>query len=144
MTKKRLVVILIVAGLLSGLAGFCAGKFTVEIVRTARGEDTDLRAIARIVEILLTPEEGEVIATSESPEGRCYRIEARLYSGGATSDWAVRAFIIDGSYRKQIYFQYHEHEADISWLSDSVVVINGIELDLSKNERYDYRWPNIR
>lgn len=41
--------------------------------------------------------------------------------------------------KKLIYNAYHEYEADIEWISNSQVSINEKELDLSKNETYDWR-----
>ena len=81
----------------------------------------------------------DVIETSTSADG-AYTITAYLNSGGATTDFAVLCSVRDETTGKErnLYWKYHCYDADIHWLSDTVVNINGIELDVSK-DTYDYR-----
>ena len=39
---------------------------------------------------------------------------------------------------RNIYWNYHCSTADIEWVDDKTVIINGIELDVTK-DLYDYR-----
>ena len=82
---------------------------------------------------------GELICTSTSPNGD-YIIQAYLCDGGATTDQAIRAEVLNNASGKvrNIYWQYHAYEADIEWLSDTLVRINGVELDV-RTDAYDYR-----
>lgn len=82
---------------------------------------------------------GELIHTSSSPNGN-YTILAYLCDGGATTDQAIRAEVLDAASGKvrNIYWQYHAYDAEITWLSDTVVRINEVELDV-RTDYYDYR-----
>lgn len=82
---------------------------------------------------------GELIRTSSSPNGS-YTIQAYLCDSGATTDQAIRAEVLnnDSGKVRNIYWQYHAYDADIEWLSDTLVRINGVELDV-RTDAYDYR-----
>lgn len=80
----------------------------------------------------------ELIAVSTSPSGT-YTVEAYLVNGGATVDWAVKAYLINDPDMKIIFNQYHQSKAEINWINDDIISINGISLDLSKGETYDWR-----
>lgn len=82
---------------------------------------------------------GELIRTSSSPNGN-YTIMAYLCDGGATTDQAIRAEVLDDVSGKvrNIYWQYHAYDAEITWLSDTLVRINDVELD-ARTDVYDYR-----
>ena len=67
----------------------------------------------------------ELIAESTSPDGT-YTVNAYVSDGGATTPYTV------------IYWQYRENAADITWVDDDTVKINGVILDVP-NETYDYR-----
>ena len=82
---------------------------------------------------------GKLICTSTSQNGD-YTIQAYLCDGGATTDQAIRAEVLNNASGKvrNIYWQYHAYDADIEWLSDTKVRINGVELDV-RTDVYDYR-----
>ena len=82
---------------------------------------------------------GELICTSTSPNGG-FTIQAYLCDGGATTDQAIRAEVLNNASGKvrNIYWQYHTYDADIEWLSDTQVRINDVELDV-RTDVYDYR-----
>lgn len=82
---------------------------------------------------------GELISASTSPNGD-YTIQAYLCDGGATTDQAIRAEVLNNTSGKvrNIYWQYHAYDADIEWLSDTQVRINSVELDV-RTDVYDYR-----
>ena len=66
-----------------------------------------------------------MIAESTSPDGT-YTVNAYVSDGGATTPYTVS------------YWQYRENAADITWVDDDTVKINGVILDVP-NETYDYR-----
>ena len=82
---------------------------------------------------------GELLRTSTSPNGN-YTIMAYLCDGGATTDQAIRAEVLDNVSGKvrNIYWQYHAYDAEITWLSDTLVRINDVELDV-RTDSFDYR-----
>ncbi len=75
---------------------------------------------------------------SSSPNGKItlevYRVEA-----GATVDFSIKVYRIQGTQKVLIYNAYHEYEATIQWVNDNIVRINGRELNLSQGETYDWR-----
>jgi len=81
----------------------------------------------------------EVITVSDSPDSS-YTVTAYLNNGGATTDYAVLCAVKNKKTDKErnIYWNYHCRTADIQWLNDQTVCINGIELDVTKDS-YDYR-----
>ena len=81
----------------------------------------------------------EVITVSYSPDSS-YTVTAYLNNGGATTDYAVLCAVKNNKTGKErnIYWNYHCSTADIQWLDDKSVSINGIELDVTK-DKYDYR-----
>lgn len=81
----------------------------------------------------------EIINVSESPDAS-YTVTAYLNSGGATVDFAVLCAVKNNETgeERNIYWNYHCSTADIQWLDDKTININGIELDVTKDE-YDWR-----
>lgn len=84
--------------------------------------------------------EGEFLHLTESPNGD-YTVKAYVSESGATVADAVRVEVIYHQKidkTKNIYWGYRESEAEIIWLDNDTVSINGIELDVRK-EVYDWR-----
>ena len=84
--------------------------------------------------------EGEFLQLIESPKGD-YTVKAYVSESGATVADAVRVEVIYHQKRdktKNIYWGYRESEAEIIWLDNDTVSINGIVLDVRK-EVYDWR-----
>lgn len=81
----------------------------------------------------------EVICEVDSPNGE-NTVIMYLNNGGATTDYAVLGSVRDNQTEKErnIYWQYHCEDAEVKWVSDETVVINGVELDVWEDE-YDYR-----
>jgi len=81
----------------------------------------------------------EVLTKSISPDSQ-YTVTAYLNNGGATTDYAVLCSVVNHETGKSrnIYWNYHCEEADITWKDKDTVVINGVELDVDKDS-YDYR-----
>lgn len=76
--------------------------------------------------------------SSESPDGK-YNLEAYRTEPGATVDYSVRVYMINGNQKEIIYNAYHESEAKIDWVDNTTVSINGKTLDMSSGETYDWR-----
>lgn len=81
------------------------------------------------------------ICTSTSPD-KTYTLEAYTVNGGATVDYSIKVYSLNNnvlSGKTLIYNKYHEYDAKIEWINNDIVSINGVILDLSKNETYDWR-----
>ena len=83
---------------------------------------------------------GNLISEIKSPNGD-YTIKAYVSDGGATTDFAVLGelnFNIRNKKPKNIYWNYHENTANIRWVDEDTVIINGHELDVP-NDTFDFR-----
>lgn len=83
----------------------------------------------------------EYISTSISPD-KTYTLETYKVNGGATVDYSIKVYKTgdNTSFGKTlIYNKYHEYDAEIEWIDNDTVLINGVALDLSKDETYDWR-----
>ena len=78
------------------------------------------------------------LSSSESPDGK-FNLEAYRTEPGATVDYSVRVYMINGNQKEIIYNAYHESEAKIDWVDNTTVSINGKTLDMSSGETYDWR-----
>lgn len=84
--------------------------------------------------------EGEFLYSVDSPNGE-YTINAYIARGNATVAESIRAELVYNNRNKSpknIYWQYRELTADIIWIDDTTVEINGIRLDVTK-DIYDFR-----
>ena len=81
----------------------------------------------------------EYLNESTSPNGT-YTVTAYLNNGGATTSYAVLGTLKNNKNgkSKNIYWQYRCEKAEMEWLNDDTIKINGIELNV-KSEIYDYR-----
>ena len=81
----------------------------------------------------------EYLNQSTSPNGT-YTVTAYLNNGGATVSYAVLGVLTSNKNgkTKNIYWEYRCEKADMKWLDDDVVIINGIKLNV-RNGIYDYR-----
>ena len=83
---------------------------------------------------------GEYLTEETSPDGK-YTLKAYVANGGATVSYAVRGeLIINESNKKvkNIYWNYREDTANITWIDNDTVVINGHSLDVP-NDKFDFR-----
>ena len=82
---------------------------------------------------------GSVFKSIDSPNGS---YTANAYHGldDATVDFSVVVEIEDKKTgaKKNIYFEYHCEDAEIKWISDSVIQINKKTLNIH-NDVYDFR-----
>ena len=79
------------------------------------------------------------LTVSQSPNGK-YTVTAYLNDGGATTDFAVLCTVKDNENGKEknIYWNYHCNSADIKWVDEDTVDINGEVLDV-ETDTYDFR-----
>lgn len=83
---------------------------------------------------------GELLTETVSPNGD-YSLNIYLINGGATVSYAVKGEVVyrkKKDKRKNIYWQYREETADVIWIDQYTVSINGVQLDVRKDV-YDYR-----
>lgn len=82
----------------------------------------------------------EILAETTSPDGR-YTVTAYLTNGGATTAFCVLAGVEDHIRRRErkFYWQYRCEEAEMEWISDYVLRINGVTLDVGK-DTFDWRY----
>lgn len=78
------------------------------------------------------------LMASQSPDGK-YNLEAYRTEPGATVDFSIRVYLTTDDRRSIIYDAYHEYEANIVWIDNTTVSINGKTLDISQGEKYDWR-----
>ncbi|MGG2027223.1 DUF5412 family protein [Gottfriedia sp. S16(2024)] len=83
---------------------------------------------------------GKLIEQIKSPN-QDYTLKAYVSSGGATTDYAIRGELIFNKKDikpKNIYWNYHEEKANIKWIKNNTVIINGHKL-IVPNQTYDFR-----
>ena len=82
--------------------------------------------------------EESYLCTTVSPDDE-YTLQAYKVEPGATVDFSVKVYLIDGNDKLLIYNAYHEYDVNIIWIGDNIVSINEKVLDLSKGQTYDWR-----
>lgn len=82
---------------------------------------------------------GQLIEEFPSPDGT-YQINAYLVSGNATVDFSVRCEVVEtaSGAMRNIYWQYRCSSANVLWIDDHTVDINGIVLNVI-TDSYDWR-----
>ena len=75
----------------------------------------------------------EFLARSSSPD-EAYTLDIYRHNGGATTAFTIKVYSVGRLSRKLIYNAYRESEAEVYWLSDSEVSINGSVLDMAAGE----------
>jgi hypothetical protein len=85
-------------------------------------------------------QKGEFLTEESSPDGK-YTLRAYVTNGGATTAYAVRGELVynekEGKMRN-IYWNYLEETAVITWTDEDTVVINEVSLDVP-DEEFDFR-----
>jgi hypothetical protein len=82
--------------------------------------------------------EGDYLSSYDSPS-KDYSINIYLCNGGATTDFSIRGeLVIKNESKKNIYWSYHEQEANVEWIDDDTVIINGRTLNVLE-DIYDFR-----
>lgn len=82
---------------------------------------------------------GDYLTEEESPNGN-YTLKAYITSGGATTENAVRGELVFNKEKKSktVYWNYRESAADIEWIDNDTVVINGHTLKVP-DDKFDFR-----
>lgn len=83
---------------------------------------------------------GKYLTEETSPDGT-YILKAYLVNGGATTSLSIRGELVFNNRNgktKNIYWNYREDSADIEWIDDDTVLINGHRLNVPK-EKFDFR-----
>ncbi|WP_412897773.1 DUF5412 domain-containing protein [Bacillus sp. 1P02SD] len=83
---------------------------------------------------------GEYLTEETSPDGT-YTLKAYLTDGGATVSYSIRGELVlnkQNKKTKNIYWNYREETADIEWIDNDTVVINGHTLNVPK-DKFDFR-----
>jgi len=83
---------------------------------------------------------GEYLTEETSPNGK-YTIKAYINNGGATTSFTIRGELVfneKNNKTKNIYWNYREETANITWIDNNTVVINGRTLDVP-NDKFDFR-----
>ena len=83
---------------------------------------------------------GEFLTEETSPDGK-YTLKAYVTNGGATTSYAVRGELVFNENQKKtknIYWNYREETAEITWKDNDTVVINGHTLNVP-NDKFDFR-----
>jgi len=117
--NKLVKIILVVSLLFIGMIGYGVYSFFFDMNRLPKGE-------------YLTEE--------MSPDGT-YTVKAYRTNGGATTSYAIRGELVfhqRNDKTKNIYWNYREETANIEWIDNDTVVINGHALHVPK-EKFDFR-----
>ena len=83
---------------------------------------------------------GDYLTEETSPDGK-YTLRAYVTNGGATTSYSVRGELVfneRNNKTKNIYWNYREDTANITWTDNDTVVINGHSLDVP-NDKFDFR-----
>lgn len=83
---------------------------------------------------------GEYLTEETSSDGK-YTLKAYVTNGGATVSYAVRGELVfnqRNNKTQNIYWNYREETANITWTDNDTVVINGHSLDVPK-DKFDFR-----
>ena len=83
---------------------------------------------------------GEYLTEEISPNGK-YTLKAYITNGGATTSYSVRGELVfneKDNKTKNIYWNYREDTANISWTDNNTVIINGHTLDVP-SDKFDFR-----
>ncbi|MFD1929711.1 DUF5412 domain-containing protein [Sporosarcina siberiensis] len=83
---------------------------------------------------------GEYLTEESSPDGK-YTLKAYVANGGATTSYTIRGelnFNQKNKKPKNVYWNNKEDGADIKWLDNETVIINGHSLDVPK-DKFDFR-----
>ncbi len=81
----------------------------------------------------------EMLATAIAPDGQ-HIVTTYLTNGGATTSYGVIGEVRNNNTGKSwnIYWQYRCWEAEVDWIDNETVVINGVKLNIH-HDKYDFR-----
>lgn len=86
---------------------------------------------------------GEIQRSCASPTGE-YTVNLYLCNGGATVGYSIRGEVVFNKAsifkrKKDIYWKYHETATDCTWITEHIVTINDMVLDV-RYDSYDCRY----
>ncbi|MEK4129944.1 DUF5412 family protein [Solibacillus sp. FSL W8-0474] len=117
-------------------------KFFAIIINTISFIFTGLILVYFSLKILIFSVGGaEHLFTSNSPN-RHYTLDFYAFDAGAMGTFGIRAEL-DGplGFKKQIYYERHGEEANVQWVTDEIVIINGHKLNLKSGDTFGYTVP---
>ncbi|MGN7477386.1 DUF5412 family protein [Solibacillus silvestris] len=81
----------------------------------------------------------EHLLTSQSPNKQ-YTVDFYAFDAGAMGTFGIRAEL-DGplGLKKHLYYERHAEQANVQWLSNEIVIINGHELNLKNGDTFGYK-----
>ncbi|ULL18473.1 hypothetical protein DVH26_30785 [Paenibacillus sp. H1-7] len=83
---------------------------------------------------------GDYLTEEVSTDG-AYTVKAYVSNGGATTSYSIRGELVFNNQKnkmKNIYWNYREATADIEWIDNDTVVINGHRLNVPY-DKFDFR-----
>jgi len=86
---------------------------------------------------------GDYLTEETSPDGT-YTLKVYVTNGGATTSYAVRGELVfnnKNNKTKNIYWNYREEIANIEWINNDTVEMNGHTLHVP-NDKFDFRNQN--
>ena len=86
----------------------------------------------------------EPIATYPSPNAT-YDLEIFKNNGSATTSYAILGVLHkqnNSKYSRNIYWENRQEDADVKWIDDNTVIINGKRKENVEKNKYDFRYSN--
>lgn len=83
---------------------------------------------------------GDYLTEETSPDG-AYTLKAYLTNEGATTSYAIRGELVHNNRNnktKNIYWNFREGTAEIKWIDNDTVAINGHTLNVPE-DKFDFR-----
>ena len=91
--------------------------------------------------LLLLPR-GNLVNRYDSPDGKL-RLCIYIVRQATVSDCVRGELVDENNNKRDIYWNYKESSAEVAWLDNTHVTINGVTLDVL-SEIYDYRNGNVK
>lgn len=86
---------------------------------------------------------GEKLMGEYPSPNSTYTVEIYQNDGGATNGYATLGVLrkkSDSSYARNIYWKNNTDSAEIEWLDDDTVIINGRKIPNVLKDKYDFRY----
>lgn len=86
---------------------------------------------------------GETLMGEYPSPNSTYTVEIYQNDGGATNGYATLGVLrkkSDSSYARNIYWENNTYSAEVEWLDDDTVIINGRKIPNVLKDKYDFRY----
>ena len=86
---------------------------------------------------------GEKLMDEYPSPNSTYTVEIYQNDGGATNGYATLGVLrkkSDSSYARNIYWENNTDSAEVQWLDDNTVIINGRKIPNVLKDKYDFRY----